>query len=110
MTTDAKYNGWTNYETWNAALWMGNDASQYWDEQAQECYEHAEADDIFTRKEVAARDLAGRMESWHEEYAEEWMKDQASFFADILNAGLRSVNWDEIAGHYMDEVDEETEA
>ena len=24
MTTDSKYNGWTNYETWAFALWVDN--------------------------------------------------------------------------------------
>lgn len=27
--TDTEYNGWTNYETWNVALWINNDEGLY---------------------------------------------------------------------------------
>ena len=26
---DTTFNGWTNYETWNVALWLGNDEGLY---------------------------------------------------------------------------------
>ena len=26
---DNNYNGWSNYETWNVALWLGNDYGLY---------------------------------------------------------------------------------
>ena len=29
MTTDTTYNGWKNYQTWNVALWLGNDYPIY---------------------------------------------------------------------------------
>ena len=29
LTPDTEYNGWTNYETWNAAHWIGSDEGLY---------------------------------------------------------------------------------
>jgi hypothetical protein len=99
------YNGWTNYETWNCKLWMDNDEGSYG-------YFRELTEDIAKRedKEDRAEKLAKALENHFDEAAEEWMSDQASFFADILNAALGEVNWYEIAESLLDEhVDEEEE-
>ena len=108
--TDTKYNGWTNYETWNCALWMDNPEQSYWQEVAQDCYDQASADDVFTRSENAAFTLSDQMKEHFENAAEQWMPDQASFFAAMLNASISSVNWQEIASHYLDEVEQDEAA
>ena len=43
MTT---YNGWTNYETWNVALYIGNDEGLY--QLAMECEDYSQFTDIMT--------------------------------------------------------------
>jgi hypothetical protein len=37
--TSNTYNGWANYQTWNAALWIGNDEFLY--NTAKACVEYA---------------------------------------------------------------------
>lgn len=37
---DISYNGWENYETWNVALWIGNDEGLYHLSQECETYEN----------------------------------------------------------------------
>lgn len=40
MTTDTKYNGWANYETWNASMWINNEERLY--RIAQACRDYGE--------------------------------------------------------------------
>ena len=98
-----KYNGWTNYETWNVALWFDNDSSEYWAEIAQDSYFAAEADDTFTKEENATFILADSMK----ESVEENTPTVTGMYADLLNASLSEVNWHEIAEHFIDEVDKD---
>lgn len=112
-----KCNGWTNYETWCVNLWMSNDAGsdEYFREIAQEVYddstEELRSDGqtvLFTRDEVATRNLADRLKEEHEERQNELTV--TGVFADLLGAALGEVDWHEIASHYIDDVDKEPEA
>ena len=110
MSEDKKYNGWTNYETWNVALWMDNNEGDqsYWAEKAQDIYDESEAEKSFTRDEVATLALMHQLE---DEIKESEPDLGASMWADLLGAAVSEVNWYEIAEHYISEVDktEETE-
>jgi hypothetical protein len=92
------YNGWTNYETWNVALWLGNEPGTYEDVRemtrvairthGKECEYHL------------AEDLKG--------YVEELMPPLgASMAADLLGAALCEVNWQEIAESYIEDFGDE---
>lgn len=86
------YNGWKNYETWNVVLWYG---------------------DVFA-------DMASE-QKLHGDYLEEIVVEEmdkvpeSSLAADIMNAFLCRVDWEEIADHFnadsgfVDENDEEME-
>lgn len=108
MTTETqKYNGWTNYETWNVSLWMGNDQGthEYWRQVASEAYETEDSDRYFTRKERAVMALADRLEA--EVLEGNPIADQCSLYADILEANLKDVNWYEIAEHWINDLPED---
>ena len=109
-----KYNGWTNYETWNVKLWMDNDEGSYhhYGELAQDCFESAAADEHFTHAENAVFLLAERLKSDHEEAMQDLLDNDkmgASMWADLLGAALSEVNWHEIAEHMIEDVDQDAE-
>ena len=89
-----KYNGWTNYETWNVALWMDNEEGSYnyWREASEEVYRESSAGESYssqTRSEAAAYTLSQRIKAEHEEAAP---TDLQGCFADLLSAALSAVN------------------
>lgn len=103
-----KYNGWTNYETWNCKLWMDNTqgSQQFWREQAKEAKASPQYNEYLTLERRQVHALADTMKAHFDEQAEAWMGHQALFFADIVNAGLSRVNWHEIAEALIEECNE----
>lgn len=112
MSTETKtYNGWTNYETWNVALWIDNEEGsyRYWRDTMRDLWDHAEAHphEHWTRSEQARFTLADRLKNELEESKPEL---GASMWSDLLNAALSEVNWNEIAGNWLAEIDGYEEA
>jgi hypothetical protein len=106
MNESEKYNGWTNYETWLVNLWMDNDSGsqEYWTESALEFMDSAieSEDDSDSMRNSAAYYMGESIKESHDEFQPD--ECITGVYADLLNASLRSVNWYEIAKHYIDEI------
>jgi len=95
--SDEKYNGWTNYETWNVKLWMDNDEGsyRYWQDIAEELWEDVEKD-----KDDFCTQMSRRLKDEHEEN----MPELQGTYADLLDAAMSVVDWYEIAESFVDEL------
>jgi len=93
--THNEYNGWTNYETWCVNLWMDNEekSQDYWRDQAKRVYVTSSASPVLTKEQVATFELSRRLAAHHEEV----LPELQGFAADLLNAAMSEVNWNEIA-------------
>ena len=103
MTADKNYQGWTNYETWCIALWIGNEqgSHNYWLEQAEEIFRRSKADNVLTQSERARFDLADQLKSEIEDGAPELN----GMYADLLTAAISEANWSEIANSFFKDVE-----
>jgi hypothetical protein len=87
----AEYNGWVNYETWAVALWIDND--QKLNKQvASWCQGEEGVKDDY--------EIAQRIKSLVEEGNP--LGDQATLYADLMNAALSEVNYRDITNHYLE--------
>ena len=104
-----KYNGWSNYETWNCKLWLDNEPTPY--EMISEhihflrnCGKNYKKNDIVYKTSQFIKDQL--VEPYQP-------KLEPSMFSDMLSASLREINYYEIATAYYDDlwqwVDDEKE-
>lgn len=97
MSDTEGYNGWTNYPTWNVALWLANDEGLY--RETLDIVEWNKKDD--DEDHMVVVDLADALKSW---VVDELAPDlDASFAADLLGYALDQVDWQEIAKNLLDD-------
>ncbi len=105
-----KYNGWSNYETWNFKLWLDNDETVHnyiideikkikaigYDAEAYEVsnFLRSYIDDNMPNLNVSTRSQS--------KYGS--MCDKQGFYLDILNTALRCINTYEIAESYLEDL------
>lgn len=94
-----EYNGWSNYETWATNLWIGEGMLGEpigIDEQAAQFAQNNDSD-----ADAATYEMAKWLRSEVEEVIGE---QEAGLAQDLLGAALGSVDWHEIARHYVEEA------
>ncbi len=110
MPQEKSYNGWTNYDTWSLKFWIDNDESIhcFWAARADDCFSAADDSENFTKIENATFTLADELENYYyENLSVEVMEEMGIKVesAKILNAGLRKINWHEIAESLLEDVE-----
>jgi hypothetical protein len=109
-----KYNGWTNYETWNFKLWLDNDQDLHNyiigeikkiktapDNGQDVTYETSNFLRSYIADNVPNLNISTRSQSVHG-----LISDKNGFYSDILYAGLREINTREIAESYLEDLKE----
>lgn len=110
-------NGWVNYETWCAKLWMDNDekAQRFWEQQTHavlvcfipEPLGYTPHDPEATHRHLLARELAGRLEQHHANLASAAGLGN-NVISDLLGSALERIDWQGIAEHMLDEARTDT--
>lgn len=107
MSTDHTYNGWTNFETWAAALYIDNEEWSYRFARNL-AREHAENPSFIGEVDVTRGALADEIKDWAEitylDPTTECAACSASLATDLLRAAWSEIDWHEIAGNWLDEI------
>ena len=86
---DRKYNGWSNYETWNFKLWLDNDEFSY--NRARELVK------------ASNKDVGALASDLRELATEEAPEIEASFYSDVMMASVREVDYYEVAKSLLED-------
>lgn len=101
-----RYNGWKNYETWAVAMWLDNDqaVNDYWKEAVGQwvhaALEGSTEPSLEEAKVIATLNAARELEASHA-----LAGDRSNVYTGLLTTALSRVDWREIAGHLVDEVE-----
>ena len=90
--TDTTHNGWTNYETWLANVWLG------------------EADftsDLASQRNLTLDDVAQNIESMIELMTDETREQVHGLGADLMQAAISAININELARAYFSDLETE---
>ena len=88
--TDTTYNGWTNYETWLANVWLG------------------EADftsELASQRNLTLGDVAQNIESMIELMTDETREQAHGLGADLMQAAISAININELARAYFSDLE-----
>jgi len=99
------YNGWSNYETWNVALWIDNEEGSYNErmDATSRAWENTNAEDKPEERSLDARiELAEVLEDWVSEMEPNL---GASMWADLLGKAVAQVDWHEIADNFLSDTE-----
>ena len=98
--TDETFHGWTNRETWLAALWISEGALGDLFDIGEQARYFAEQ-----RDGSAAYEMGKHFSELADEIVREPIRG-SGMGSDLLGAALAAVNWTEIGKHYTDEAEE----
>src|SRR5215207_9228843 len=103
------YNGWSNYETWAVALWLGNEEVSYrfWMAVARGVKmdaprSHYVRELRMTEDEAAEVELAKEIKASVEANAPDF---GASVYTDLLNGAISEVDWLSVAKNVLEDID-----